>query len=446
MSFPTHRFAFATSRAQALFSRALDSRKKSLAPEPDGYAPDYDALVRAAAGLPDHGVIETIEYHDDPLDGRYCYAILKDRLPGGHENVIELGWDVVEDLDCVVIFDSCGCEDARYALGEFNEIAGALRWVPLDSAARESSSFTVDADRRRAFTPRFDTCVFADGFLRREMESRVPEDFDLIYDHAAGNGYSYLVAGPGGALFEAFAREGAAAGCLMGEWEPDMPGPSAPMMLPAPPTLYCPTVGGVRYYAVELKERYECDPRNPGSICYPRFSKYSSLKELFDGDPAACEDFAGIPYEKLSFFEVDEGVMIDFYDCCHESDPLVCTDRERDEWKRLHTAVVRPWNPRVNFYRVGTGPVTPTLREYADADAFLADHPAARGCDGALVKVARADALAQLGLYGLGSMNETPDLTDYQAFTYEEEPVCYDEEADAWTPLGSLLVGDYRFD
>lgn len=43
-------------------------------------------------------------------------------------------------------------------------------------------------------------------------------------------------------------------------------------------------------------------------------------------------------------------------------------------------------------------------------------------------------------------MNDASDLTDFQAFTCEEEPVCYDEEADAWAPLGSLVVGDYRFD
>ena len=445
MSFPTHRFAFATSRAQALFSRALDSRKKSLAPEPDGYAPDYDALVRAAAGLPGYAVIETIEYHDDPLDGRYCYAILKDRLPGGHENVIELGWDVVDDLDCVVFFDPQCKEDARGALGEFEKLAGALHRAYIDTVAI-SSRHTIDPVHGRAFAPRFDVCAFDLGGDLQKIGACAPEDYDLAFEHVAGGGWSSLIAGVGLPLFEAFASASAQAGSLMGEWDSKVLDRFVYATAPSLPTFYAPVSDGVRYYVVEMKERYECDPRNPGGICYPRFSKYSSLKELFDGVPAAREDFAGIPEEKLSFFEVDEGVMIDFYDCCCESDPLVCTDRERDEWKRLHTAVVRPWSPRVNFYRVGTGPVTPTLREYADADAFLADHPAARGCDGALVKVARADALAQLGLYETGGMNETPDLTDYQAFTYEEEPVCYDEEADAWAPLGSLLVGDYRFD
>ncbi len=438
MSFPTHRFAFATSRAQALFSRALDSRKKSLAPEPDGYAPDYDALVRAAAGLPGYAVIETIEYHDDPLDGRYCYPILKDRLPGGHENVIELGWDVVEDLDCVVFFDPQCKEDARGALGEFEKLAGALHRAYIDTVAI-NSRHTIDPVHGRAFAPRFDVCAFDQGGDLQKISACAPEDYDLAFEHVAGGGWSSLIAGVGLPLFEAFALASAQAGSLMGEWDAKVLDRFVYATAPSLPTFYTPGSDGVHYYLIELKERYECDPRNPGDTCYPRFSKYSSLKEFFEADSEAREDFAGIPEEKILFREVDKSEAEIFYGCCIDPDPLVCVDREADRWARLWDAVVRPWNPRVNFYRVGAGPVTPTLREYADTDAFLADFPWAEESSGALEKVERGEALAQLGLCGIDKPNKTADLLDCEAVLVEHEPICYDEAEDAWTDLCYLL-------
>ena len=84
----------------------------------------------------------------------------------------------------------------------------------------------------------------------------------------------------------------------------------------------------VRFYCVDCNLDTGGGENWPGSVCYPRFSKYDDVTDFFEHNAEAAKYYKNVKLSDIDFYECDYVYAVDSYNV----DDLVCVDVDNDVW------------------------------------------------------------------------------------------------------------------